>query len=327
MKVLVTGASGFVGQHFINHVGAANVIAFPESLNLLEAEAVYSFVSGQHSGQKAGQKFDTVLHLAALSSVAQSLEDPVQTTNVNVEGTRNLLQALKDLGFSGRVLLVSTGEVYGAVDEKNLPVTETAQVAPRNPYAQSKVAMEKLVLPGGAFAGAGFTPLIARPFNHIGPGQAEHFAVASFTAQLARRKVDAGHGDKDLAGPMKTGDLRVTRDFTDVRDVVAAYMKLLTMRAPISIGVQPVEIYNLGSGVEVELQTILDHLIRISGTSTKFETDPSRLRPNEQRRMCADVTKIRAATNWTPQIKLETTLEDCFHAALEKLKTSERITT
>jgi GDP-4-dehydro-6-deoxy-D-mannose reductase len=298
VKVLVTGATGFVGQHFVKHLGLANVIAMPETVDLVNFEQTRDFV--------VAQKFDAVLHLAALSSVSQSLESPGKTQDVNVEGTRHLLRSLQASKFSGRVLLVSSGEVYGTVEEANLPVKETANLAPRNPYAESKVAMEKLVLPGGEFADAGFTSLIARPFNHIGPGQAEHFVVASFVGQLARRKAGVE------SGPMKTGDLHVTRDFTDVRDIVSAYAKLLQMRAPISIGRLPTEIYNLGSGVETELKTILDLLIQISGTGTKVETDPARLRPNEQRRMCADISKVKALIDWAPHYELKETLQACF---------------
>lgn len=304
MKVLVTGATGFVGTHFARHLGAENVVAFPESVNLVNLEATHGFVSKQ--------KFDAVLHLAALSSVALSFDDAAKTKDVNVEGTRHLLRALTDADFKGGVLLVSSGEVYGAVDEKNLPVNEKANLAPRNPYAESKVAMEKLVLPGGEFSDAGFTPIIARPFNHIGPGQAEHFVVANFIAQLVRRKQGLE------SGPMKTGDLTVTRDFTDVRDIVAAYAKLLAKADQSKKDFKSAEIFNLGSGVEVKLETILKTLIQISSADVKVETDPSRLRPNEQRRMCADISKLQRTIDWAPRFKLKETLQACFDERITK---------
>jgi GDP-4-dehydro-6-deoxy-D-mannose reductase len=307
IRVLVTGQTGFVGNHFTNHLGTANVVAFPDSIDLVNFEKCRTFVRDQ--------TFDAVLHLAARSSVAESLSNPQLTKDVNVEGTRNLLRSLVEKKFAGKVLLVSSGEVYGAVDEENLPVKESTPTAPRNPYAESKVAMEQLVLGSdGEFADASFAATIARPFNHIGPGQAEHFIVANFTAQLARRKLGRE------SGPIKAGDLSITRDFTDVRDVVAAYSKLLER------GVRG-EIYNLGSGVETKLRSMLETLIEISGTETKFETDPARLRAGEQMRMCADISKIHAAVGWRPRINMTETLIDCFTAALAKEKDSERIGT
>lgn len=310
MKFLVTGQNGFVGGHFTNHVGPANVVACPESIDLVSFEKTRAFVMAQ--------TFEGVLHLAARSSVAESFENPSLTKDVNVEGTRNLLRSLVELKFAGPVLLISSGEVYGSVDASELPVKESAKLAPKNPYAESKVAMENLIFSSGEFANAPYSSVIARPFNHIGPGQAEHFVVASFAAQLARRKIGRE------SGPMKTGDLTVTRDFTDVRDIVAAYALLLEKAGrDKSRG----EVYNLGSGRETKLQVVLENLIEISGTGTTFQIDRSRLRPNEQKRMCADVAKIRSAIDWKPRHTLQETLKDCFKSALAKELLLERIGT
>lgn len=307
-RTLVTGHTGFVGGHFLVLVGAENVVSWPSTIDLVNFDQVRKFV--------LSQKFDAVLHLAARSSVAESFEDPRKTHDVNVRGTEHLLRALVEAQFTGSVLLVSSGEVYGAVDEKDLPVAETASLAPRNPYAESKVAMEALVKTGGEFAESLFRTMIARPFNHIGPGQAPRFAVSSFAHQLARRKAGLEQG------VMKTGDLGVTRDFTDVRDIVTAYSQIL-------VHGRRGEVYNLGSGRETKLQTILETLIDISGTGAEFEVDPSRLRPGEQRRMCADVSKIRRDIGWQPTRSLKSTLTDCFNSAFENLKTknSERTST
>lgn len=299
MKVLVTGQTGFVGTHFTARIGAENVVGFPHAVDLTKLGETSDFVRGQ--------TFDAVLHLAARSSVAESFTNPQATRDVNVEGTRNLLYALRERKFTGPVLLVSSGEVYGAVAEENLPVNESMPPAPHNPYAESKVAMEALVKEGGEFASAPFRAMIARPFNHIGPGQSETFVIANFMAQLVRRKLGLE------SGPMKTGDLTVTRDFTDVRDIVAAYEALLHLgRAG--------EAYNLGSGTETRLDVILGTLIEISGTSTRYEIDPARLRAGEQRRMCADISKIQGDIGWRPRIPLRQTLQDGFDAALKKIQ-------
>lgn len=305
-RTLVTGQTGFVGGHFSTLVGPENVVAWPGSVDLVNFDQVRNFV--------LSQKFDAVLHLAARSSVAESFEDPHKTHDVNVRGTEHLLRALVETNFTGPVLLVSSGEVYGAVAEKDLPVGESAALAPRNPYAESKVAMESLVKTGGVFSGRKFRAMIARPFNHIGPGQAPRFAVSSFAHQLARRKAGLEEG------VIKTGDLGVTRDFTDVRDIVMAYVQILERG-------RNGEVYNLGSGRETKLQTVLETLIEISGTEAEFEVDASRLRSGEQRRMCADIRKIRREVGWEPSRSLKSTLTDCFNNAFENLKTknSERI--
>ena len=306
MKTLVTGASGFVGSHFISHIGRGNAVLFPEVIDLVDEIGVANFIKQT--------PFDAVLHLAAVSSVASTLGKSNRAFEVNVGGTANLLRALQTENFKGPVLLVSSGEVYGAVDAENLPVIETQALNPRNPYAESKVAMENLVTGRGEFAGGKLKTVIVRPFNHIGPGQDIQFVVASFAAQLAKRRVGLE------SGPMQTGDLSVTRDFTDVRDIVRAYAMLLEKGAP-------GEIYNLGSGVEVSLQAVLDTLIEISGTNTFSEVDSARLRPGEQKRMCAETSKVRAIIDWVPTRKLRETLKDCFDASLAQVINPERIST
>src|SRR5690606_19227156 len=161
---------------------------------------------------------DAVIHLAGQTFVPESFRDPSRTIQVNLLGTLNLLQALKRGGFNGTFLFVSSGDVYGQVAESALPISEELAPKPRNPYAVSKVAAELLCQQWGY--AEGWRVLVARPFNHIGPGQAADFVVPS----MARQMVGRAAGERRVT--LEVGDIDVTRDFLDVRDVVSAYFAL-----------------------------------------------------------------------------------------------------
>jgi GDP-4-dehydro-6-deoxy-D-mannose reductase len=238
---------------------------------------------------------DAVLHLAARSSVAESFRDFNGYIEVNFGGTLNLLRALSGDGFRGRMVFVSTGDLYGMVPESELPIAEDRPLRPRNPYAVSKMAAEALCYQWTQTEG--LDVVMARPFNHIGPGQDERFAVAAFAAQVAR--ISAGRADPRVVA----GDLEVTRDFTDVRDVVRAYFALLAKG-------RTGEVYNIGSGRETLLREILDRLLALAGVQADVETDPARLRASEQRRAIADVRKIARDTGWMARTMLDDTLRD-----------------
>ena len=163
--------------------------------------------------------FDAVIHLAAQSFVPESFKNPLETFDVNFTGTYNLFSALKEYGFHGKILYISSGDIYGLVSEDKLPITEDYPLKPRNPYAVSKVAAEALCYQWSI--AEDIEILIARPFNHIGPNQSERFAVSSFAKQIA--EIELG-----LRKPvLNTGNIDITRDFLDVRDVADAYKLLL----------------------------------------------------------------------------------------------------
>jgi GDP-4-dehydro-6-deoxy-D-mannose reductase len=238
---------------------------------------------------------DAVLHLAGLTSVADSFRDAERFFDVNFRGTWNLLKALRSADFTGRLLFVSSGDCYGAIAPANLPVNEDHPLRPRNPYAVSKVAAESLCYQWSQTER--FDVVLARSFNHIGRGQDVRFAIASFASQVARISAKA-------APPLiRTGDLDVTRDLTDVRDVVRAYFALLERG-------RSGEAYNVGSGRETRIADVLDALIALSGVEVETVVDPTRLRSDEQRRAVADVRKIAADTGWSAAIPLDTTLRD-----------------
>ena len=244
-----------------------------------------------------------MIHLAAQSAVPESFRDPETTFQINLIGTLHLLQALDAIGFKGRMLYVGTGDVYGLVPESELPVTEARTPHPRNPYAVSKLAAEALCWQWHASKGTDV--VLARPFNHIGAGQSDRFAVADFARQLAAIK--RGRGPPVV----RVGDLDVTRDFTDVDDVIGAYLALLDRG-------ESGEIYNICSGTEHSLRSLLEKLIALANVEVQIESQAARMRRSEQPRMRGDASKIRRATGWQPTTPIDASLHGTLQFWMEK---------
>ena len=286
--LLVTGLSGFVGGHLQQALASSETwqLLAAKPHNLLDPASLDAWL-------QAGVP-DAVIHLAGQTFVPAAFKDPAHTLQVNLLGTLNLLQALKRAGFNGTFLFVSSGDVYGQVAEKDLPISETLAPKPRNPYAVSKVAAELLCQQWGY--AEGWRVLIARPFNHIGPGQAASFVVPSMAQQI----VGAGAGAQRLT--LEVGDIDVTRDFLDVRDVVSAYFVLLEHG-------RSGEIYNLCSGVERTVRELIIEMARLAGVSVDLVQDPSRLRPADQRRVVGSAEKLQKDTGWKPSISITETLQ------------------
>ncbi len=289
--LLVTGASGFVGvwamRLFAEHPQWGYRPQALPPVDLRDADAVVAAL--------AGQLPDAVLHLAAQSFVPRSFEAPAETFEINLLGSLNLLQALQQQGFSGRFLYVSSGDVYGRVPEAELPVGPGRVPEPRSPYAVSKIAAEQLCLQ--RWRSDGLDALVARPFNHIGPGQDARFVVPSLAQQL--RAIAAGRQPPVI----EAGDIDTTRDFLDVRDVVAAYASLLRAgRAG--------QVYTIGSGVERRVRELLDLMCAQLGIRVELRQDPARMRPVEQRRMVADASLLKEHTGWSPAFSIQDTLRD-----------------
>lgn len=295
MKVLVTGARGFVGSHVARMW--SEVMALPPGLDLTEPQALRRFL------EQAGQSFDRVLHLAAQSSVADALRDPLSTYRVNFMGSANLMQALSEFEFRGRFLLVSSSSVYGRVGEDELPLTEEQPTRPFDAYAVSKVACEALAF---QWAQRGpFEVVVARPVNHIGPGQSERFLVPSMVAQL--------QAQRNVSQPvLKVGDLDVTRDFLHVEDVVDAYRALLDRG-------QNGQMYNVASGREVRIGHLVERLVALYERSVSIEIDPERLRGAQQKRVVCSIEKITAATDWRPCRSLDQALRAILNQGTQKV--------
>ena len=291
-RLLVTGLHGFVGSCLARMGAVASglqpwqLAEVPIDLDLREPEQV------QHLVETAQP--NAVLHLAALSNVPDSFREPETTLAVNLFGTLHLLQALKRIRFAGPIAFVSSGDVYGLVPESELPITESRPPAPRNPYAVSKVAAEALCKQWSATEGMDIR--IARSFNHIGPGQSDSFVASSLARQIAAIK--AGR----RAAVLEVGDIDVTRDFSDVCDVVRAYLLLLEHG-------EPGEIYNVCSGIERSIRQLIERMTRIAGVDVDVRQELSRLRPAEQRRVCGSSAKIRSVTGWEPLTPLDESLK------------------
>lgn len=302
-KLFITGAHGFVGSH------AQLVIANPNWQSIFELICVdtpFDITDRPSLNNVFCQvQPDMVIHLAAQSHVPTSFTDPDTTYQVNFLGTLNLLQALAANNFSGRLLFVGSADTYGLVSETDLPVREEQPLRPRNPYAVSKVAAEALCYQWSQTGS--FEVIMARPFNHIGPGQGENFAVSSFAKQIAEISLSLH------APEIQVGDLNVTRDFTDVRDIVDAYLKLLLKG-------KSGEIYNVGSGQEHKMSEILASLIRIAGISAKVNINAARFRPAEQRRLICDASKLKLQTGWQPRKQINETLHEILQYWMGKLK-------
>jgi GDP-4-dehydro-6-deoxy-D-mannose reductase len=238
---------------------------------------------------------DAVYHLAAVSSVGQSLSRPVATMDVNVSGTAGLLEAVRRESPQTPVLFVSSAEVYGRVRPRQVPIRETQPVAPRNPYAVSKLAAEEVCR---YYARTfGLRIVIARSFNHTGPGQGLGFVIPDFASQVARLE------RKGTKGTLKVGNLNARRDLSDVRDIVRGYRLLLTRG-------KPGETYHLGSGKARRVRDLLEYLLSLSEHPPKVEKDPHRLRPSDIPVLQASLAKTRRAIGWTATVPLEQTLSD-----------------
>ena len=288
-RVLVTGPNGFVGRHLRTELGEAFV---PHDGDVLDSAALAAAVRDVRP--------NAVVHLAALSSVADSWADVTEVWRVNVLGTVNVAEAIRTEAPNARLLFVSSGEVYGTPAQ--VPTPEDAPLAPVSPYGASKAAAEF----AARQASNVLDVVVARSFPNIGPGQDERFAVPSWAGQLAR----AGEGDDEL----RVGDLDVERDLTDVRDVCRAYRLLLDRS--VAAGT-----YNVATGKAVSLRRVVDLLIESAGARVTVVRDEARLRPAEIRTVVGDASWLRAATGWRPEIPLEQTLRDVLLAARRTAET------
>jgi GDP-4-dehydro-6-deoxy-D-mannose reductase len=300
MRVLVTGADGFVGPHLCRLLESSGDAVFPFSgpqpsppgssppgppLDVRDAAALRDAV--------ARTRPDAVVHLAGVSSVAFSHAEPGATFETNAVGTVNVCAALKEAGPKVRLLLVSSGEVYGPVAANQSASEDTPRV-PTSPYAASKVAAE---IAAQQFARSyGLDVVIARPFNHLGAGQAPSFAVPSFARQIVGAK------KRGQPAVLSVGNLEPVRDFSHVDDVVSAYRTLLAR------GVAG-ETYNVCSGEGRSIRSVLDELIELAGVSVEVRVDPAKLRPVDVPRLVGNPARLRDL-GWTPRRGVRRALED-----------------
>jgi GDP-4-dehydro-6-deoxy-D-mannose reductase len=295
VRAVVTGASGFVGQFLLAALREAGNEAVAFTGDVLDAGAL--------CGALCDAAPDAVFHLAAVTFVPEAMANPAATYDVNIRGTANVAHAVREYAQKHvrrvRLLFTSSAEVYGVQPADAYPLAETATPAPANPYAASKAAAEALLL--GEARSLGLDVVIARAFNHIGPGQNERFVVASFAAQLAAIA-------RGAAPQLYVGNLEARRDFLDVRDVVRAYIALAEHG-------ETAEIYNVCSGRAYAIRDALRELIIAAHVPVEVREDPERMRPSEVPLFVGDATKLRMRTGWEPRVPFAASIRDIYRAA------------
>jgi GDP-4-dehydro-6-deoxy-D-mannose reductase len=297
-KVLITGVNGFVGQHLARELAANNIEVVgtggPNSAQPASEMTRYLSLDLTNSHEAAKIDFtgiDGVIHLAGLAAVGPSFDEPMRyiTTNIGIE--TNLFEAALAQQASPRFLIISTGALYDPSAE--LPLTESSQVTPSSPYAVSKIGQEQMA---HYYGRRNLECVIARPFNHIGPGQGLGFIVPD----LAQQIIEA---EKGAAQSIKVGNLEAKRDYTDVRDIARAYRLLLEKGTP-------GEVYNVCSGTALSGQQILEGLAQAANLMPAVEQDPAKMRPGDTPELRGSHDKLTHDTGWQPEIALESTLAD-----------------
>ena len=307
MRVLITGITGFAGSHLADTCVAQgaevwgltqtpapqpNLAHLGDRIKLLTANITDE--AGMHAA--LGQiKPDRIFHLAAQAHVPTAWREPAETLATNILGQLNIILALQQHVPTARLLAVSSSNVYGMVEEEDLPVNETAPFRPADPYAVSKVGQDMLALQ--YWQSHSLHIVRVRPFNHIGPRQAPDFVIARFARELAQMEAD-------IVPPLlKVGNMSAKRDFTDVRDVARAYWLALEKGTPGAV-------YTIGSGAARSIDEMLQIMLSLTQVDITVETDPALFRPGDLPVLQADPSAIQAQTGWRAAIPLEQTLED-----------------
>ncbi len=315
MRALITGITGFAGGHLaqtlldrgdevfgvardkgqgLNHLSQKVEPTDADLRDSLIVEQVLSDI-----------RPNAIYHLAAQAFVPTAWADPWATFENNVRPQLNILQVMVKQKSKAKLLIVASNEVYGRVQSSELPVKEDTPLRPNNPYGVSKVAQDMLGLQ--FYLSHGLDIIRVRAFNHIGPRQSPIFVAASFAKQIA--EIEAG-----LSEPMlQVGNLSPKRDFTDVRDVMRAYVLLM-------LHGEAGEAYNVGTGQAHSIQYLLETLLSYTPAKITVEPDPSRMRPADVPVIYANSSKLRAKTGWTPTYTFEESLRQVLDYWREEVK-------
>jgi GDP-4-dehydro-6-deoxy-D-mannose reductase len=320
VRLLITGITGFVGSHFaefalahgVDVVGSVRWRSRTEHIEHLRPRItlVESDLRDLFSVRTLLERArpDYIVHLAAQSFVAASWQTPSETLYTNTISQVNLFEGMRQLGLEARFLVIGSSEEYGLVHPEELPIRETNPLRPLSPYAVSKVAQD--LMGWQYFKSYGLEIVRARAFNHTGPRRGESFATSNFAKQVA--EIEAG-----LRPPViHVGDLKPTRDFSDVRDIVRGYWLLLERG---TAG----EVYNLCSGKDWSIERVLQFLVSKSKiTGIDVREDPARLRPSDVPILRGSAEKIEHALGWCPRIPLEDTLTDLMEYWRQRVRPS-----
>jgi GDP-4-dehydro-6-deoxy-D-mannose reductase len=307
-RILITGITGFVGKHLATYLHSkksyeiigtyhseGSLQALEEiknnitvkQIDLQDKEATESLI--------LEEKPDYIVHLAAQASAAKSFSDPVGTITNNITSEFSILDAIRKYSLKTRVLIISTGDIYGIIKSSDIPVDEETPLRPGTPYAVSKIAQDYLSLQYHLAYKVNVVRM--RPYNHVGPGQKEGYVISDFAKQIA--EIEAGKKEPILS----VGNLNAGRDFTDVRDVVKAYELALQKG-------ESGEVYNIGSGKSRKIADVLEQMLSLSSKKIEVKVDQTKFRPIDVPEIVCDYQKFHKLTGWKPEILFEETLEN-----------------
>ncbi len=309
MRALITGINGFVGGHLAEYLleqGSWDIwgIALEDTLRLPHLRDHVQCAQADLCNRAmvddllAKIRPQVIFHLAGQPFVPESFRDPSTTFHINIMAQLRLYQAMLDHQIDARVLSVTSAEVYGQIHAEDLPLNEDTPLRPLSPYAVSKVAQDLLGLQ--YHLSHQLDVVRVRPFNHIGPRQNDRFVASSFAQQVAA--IEQGNQPPIL----KVGNLTAQRDFTDVRDMVRAYVMAFEAG-------EAGQVYNIGSGKAVSIQHLLDILLAASTRPIEVQPDPERMRPSDIPVIVCDARRFYAQTGWQQQIPFEQTMHDILN--------------
>lgn len=308
-RALILGANGFVGRYLVEELFSNSMevsAAYFDDAKFCadyenKLEGLYELDVTNYSDVKhvVGQaRPDYIFNLIGQSSASLSWIRPTLTIDVNVNGTTNILEAIRSCGLNSRLLIVGSSDEYGAIDESQIPIKECCDLKATSPYAISKITQEMICrLYVEAY---GMDIIMTRSFNHLGPGQADMFSIPSFAKKIA---IIEKYKKNNI---LYVGNLTVSRDFTDVRDVVRAYL-LLMKRG------QKGEVYNVGSGKTRKLSEVVEYLIGFTNIDIEVSVSKDLLRPVDIQISQCDNSKLVKQTKWKRTISFEQSLEDTLN--------------
>lgn len=309
-RALITGMAGFAGSHLAAYlvsrgwevagierhgVSQSNLVELTDKVSIEECD----ILSPKDVGEVIRRYRPTaVFHLAGTSYVPTAQNAPQLAFEVNVKGSLNVMEETVANAPGARFILISSAEVYGQAPPESMPLTEDHPPSPANIYALTKLCAEETAL---YYSSAReLDTVILRPFNHIGPGQRPSFVTASFALQIAL--IEAGKKPP----VMEVGNLRASRDFTDVRDMVRAY-HLAALRCEKGLT------YNISSGRAYTIEEILERLLEKTQAKIEVRTDPKRLRGKESQLFRGDSSRFSNQTGWRAEFDIDRTLEEILH--------------
>ena len=312
-EIVVTGVNGFVGEHLARQLQASSYLVRGVGRELMANDRVAPYLNSYQTADLLNKRqveslilknAKAIIHLAGLASVAESFNKPKLYKTGNAEMTDNLLTTAKEQGFTGRVVAVSTGALYDP--NQPMPLSEDSKIAESSPYAVGKLHAEEVIRQHNA---NGLDVVIARPFNHIGPGQGNGFLVTDLYDQLLTAKQT---GSSDIL----VGNLATKRDYTDVRDIVTAYEKLAIT------GSLTHDMYNISSGLSLSGFEILKYLQKAMNLeSIKPKVDQSRVRPTDAMNIIGDANRLNNELGWIIHSSVEKAIND--FVARRELDTNE----